>query len=30
MQEIMLYNSKIKQKMYTMKDLLHDSNVMMS
>lgn len=30
MQEIMMYNSKIKQKMYTMKDLLHDSNVMMS
>lgn len=30
MQEIMLYNSKIKQKMYTMQDLLHDSNVMMS
>lgn len=29
MQEIMMYNSKIKQKMYTMKDLLHDSNVMM-
>ena len=30
MQEIMLYNSKVKQKVYTMQDLLQDSNVMTS
>ena len=26
----MLYNSKVKQKVYTMQDLLQDSNVMTS
>ena len=30
MQEIMLYNSKVKQKVYTMQDLLQDGNVMTS